>query len=602
MKIKRFFNNMKFMFKNSWMIARSMYFFIAIRMIINTVQPFVMLIIPKYIIDELSGECRTDIVVKYIILYAFALIFFNLLSLLISHYSQVDNIRLQHKISVFNLEKWLYMDYDNFENGDVRDLYETCVGNVNPCSFVEGTLLGFFTNLFQLAGYTYIIASLHPIIIFFILAIIASNSIITHKSNKLGFEYEPLMTKISRRCRYIFETMIDFDKGKEVRVNGVSEWLKQKYVQEENAQIKLSTDLQKKHSRMRILALVIDLIQTIVIYGYCSYLSIIGGVSVGSFTVFLGAVTAFSGSFTGFISRFSDMAILSDNVDKYRTFLEYTEHKGADKEVLAGENPTKGIFDIEFVGVSFKYPNTERFVLKNINMKINAGERLSLVGYNGAGKSTLIKLICRLYEPTDGKIFIGGVDISTINLADYRNLLSVVFQDYDPMRLSIKDNIVMNNEYDKKRMEIAVEQSGLTERIALLEHGTDTQLCRQFDGEGITFSGGEAQKLSCARAYYKDAPVVIFDEPTASLDAIAEARLYERFNSIVGKKTSIYISHRLASATFADTVAVLVDGEIVEQGTHKDLLRKNGVYADMFKKQAHYYVMDNEADGGEQID
>ena len=410
------------------------------------------------------------------------------------------------------------------------------------------------------------------------------------------------MTKILRRCRYIFETMIDFDKGKEVRVNGVSEWLKQKYVQEENAQIKLSTDLQKKHSRMRILALVIDLIQTIVIYGYCSYLSIIGGVSVGSFTVFLGAVTAFSGSFTGFISRFSDMAILSDNVDKYRTFLEYTEHKGADKEVLAGENPTKGIFDIEFVGVSFKYPNTERFVLKNINMKINAGERLSLVGYNGAGKSTLIKLICRLYEPTDGKIFIGGVDISTINLADYRNLLSVVFQDYDPMRLSIKDNIVMNNEYDKKRMEIAVEQSGLTERIALLEHGTDTQLCRQFDGEGITFSGGEAQKLSCARAYYKDAPVVIFDEPTASLDAIAEARLYERFNSIVGKKTSIYISHRLASATFADTVAVLVDGEIVEQGTHKDLLKKNGVYADMFKKQAHYYVMDNEADGGEQID
>ena len=349
----------------------------------------------------------------------------------------------------------------------------------------------------------------------------------------------------------------------------------------------------------QIVTMLVNFVQTVVIYGYCANLAIAGEITVGSFTVFLGAVTAFAGSFSGFIGHFPKLLILSKYVDDYKEFERFAAHAGAEREYVCGDNPTNGKFDIEFVDVSFKYPNTENFVLKHINIKIKAGERLSCVGYNGAGKSTFIKLICRLYEPTDGKILVGGIDISTIKLSDYREMLSVVFQDYSLFAMTIRDNIVLNRKPDRLRLDKALENCGLEERIALLNNGVDTQLFRPFEYDGTEFSGGEEQKLACARAYYKDAPIVILDEPTAFLDPIAETNLYERFDRIIGKKTSIYISHRLASVKFCDKIAVFADGMIVEQGTHNELMEKGGIYAEMFKKQAHYYVSDDPS--GEEV-
>ena len=273
--------------------------------------------------------------------------------------------------------------------------------------------------------------------------------------------------------------------------------------------------------------------------------------------------------------------------------MKYTVHKGAERETVSGDAPTHGKYDIEFVDVSFKYPNTDRFVLKHVNIKVKSGEKLSIVGYNGAGKSTFIKLLCRLYEPTEGKILVGGVDISTIKLQDYRELLSVVFQDYCLFFMSIRENIVLTRKYDDNALRDALEKSGLAECIAKLPNGIETDPNRAFNDDGTGLSGGEAQKLACARAYYKNAPIVILDEPTAALDPLAEVRLYERFDSIIKNKTSIYISHRLASVKFCDTIGCFADGELVEHGTHKELMQKNGVYAEMFSKQAHYYVEDD---------
>ena len=189
-----------------------------------------------------------------------------------------------------------------------------------------------------------------------------------------------------------------------------------------------------------------------------------------------------------------------------------------------------------------------------------------------------------------------GVDISTIDLADYRERIAVVFQDFQLFWLSVRDNVVMNREYDKVRARAALEESGVWEKIEGLEEGIDTEIGRVFNYDGREFSGGEGQKLACARAYYKNSPVVILDEPTASLDPVAETRLYNRFNGIIGDKTSIYISHRLASVKFCDSIAVFADGELVERGTHRELMEKGGVYADMFTKQAHYYIEDNGED------
>ena len=205
-----------------------------------------------------------------------------------------------------------------------------------------------------------------------------------------------------------------------------------------------------------------------------------------------------------------------------------------------------------------------------------------------------VKLLCRLYEPTEGCILYNGVDISVLKYDQYVSLLSVVFQDYNIYSMSVSENVCLAGNYDDEDILHALEQSGLSGKIKKLPCGLDTQVGREFDENGIEFSGGEGQKLACARAYLKNAPIVILDEPTASLDPISESQLYERFNNIICNKTAIYISHRLASAKFCDNIVVFKEGQIVESGTHSDLMAIGGVYNEMFSKQAEYYV---EADG-----
>lgn len=587
--LKKFFSNMAFMFRRTWKYAKSKYFLMILDSVKSTVQPFVLLIIPKYILDELASERRVDVTLRYIAYYAAAVVGFNLISLIISRFGSDQSMKIDHRVAMDQHTKWLHMDYDKFENGRVRDLEARSVSAAEPRNFAEDKVLGFISNLIRLGGYTYIIMSLHPIMILFILTVIAANTLIARRSAKLGYEYTTAMTRLSRRFNYIFRTMVDFKVGKDVRINGADSWLKIKYEKESEEYIRDHRAQQRKLLGINTLSDIIGLIQTVVMYGYCGYLAISGGITVGSFTVFLGALTAFTGTFNEFVKRFPALGLLSKYIDDYREFLRCAEHEGKELE-NSDISALPEHCDIEFVNVSFKYPDTDRYVLKNINIKIKAGERLSIVGYNGAGKSTFIKLLCRFYKPTEGKILLGGVDISTYPLPEYRRRLAVVFQDYQLFYMSVRYNIVLNLEEDPERVRKALAESGILEKIEGLENGIDTSYGRILYYHSRDFSGGETQKIACARAYYRDSPIVILDEPTSALDPVAETQLYGRFNEIIGDKTAVYISHRLASVKFCDSIAVFADGELVERGTHAELMEKNGIYADMFTKQAHYYV------------
>lgn len=587
--LKKFFSNMAFMFRRTWKYAKSKYFLMILDSVKSTVQPFVLLIIPKYILDELASERRVDVTLRYIAYYAAAVVGFNLISLIISRFGSDQSMKIDHRVAMDQHTKWLHMDYDKFENGRVRDLEARSVSAAEPRNFAEDKVLGFISNLIRLGGYTYIIMSLHPIMILFILTVIAANTLIARRSAKLGYEYTTAMTRLSRRFNYIFRTMVDFKVGKDVRINGADSWLKSKFEKESEEYIRDHRAQQRKLLGINTLSDIIGLIQTVVMYGYCGYLAISGGITVGSFTVFLGALTAFTGTFNEFVKRFPALGLLSKYIDDYREFLRCAEHEGKELET-SDISALPEHCDIEFVNVSFKYPDTDRYVLKNINIKIKAGERLSIVGYNGAGKSTFIKLLCRFYKPTEGKILLGGVDISTYPLPEYRRRLAVVFQDYQLFYMSVRYNIVLNLEEDPERVRKALAESGILEKIEGLENGIDTSYGRILYYHSRDFSGGETQKIACARAYYRDSPIVILDEPTSALDPVAETQLYGRFNEIIGDKTAVYISHRLASVKFCDSIAVFADGELVERGTHAELLKKNGIYADMFTKQAHYYI------------
>lgn len=248
-------------------------------------------------------------------------------------------------------------------------------------------------------------------------------------------------------------------------------------------------------------------------------------------------------------------------------------------------------YQIEFKDVSFKYPGSETYALKHINMKFEIGKRLAVVGMNGSGKSTFIKLLCRLYDPTEGEILLNGIDIRKYDYKEYMNIFSVVFQDFNLFALKLGENVAAKSDYDKKAVEEALSKAGFSERLNDLPEGVETYLYKDYNKDGVNVSGGEAQKIAIARALYKDAPFLILDEPTAALDPVAEAQIYSKLNDIVGDKTAIYISHRLSSCKFCDEILVFEGGTVIQQGTHNSLVSEiNGKYYELWHAQAQYYT------------
>jgi ABC-type multidrug transport system fused ATPase/permease subunit len=288
------------------------------------------------------------------------------------------------------------------------------------------------------------------------------------------------------------------------------------------------------------------------------------------------------------VVNFQDLSKRANYANEYVKFMDYPAaiQKG-DKHV------TPGLHTFEFRDVSFSYPGADVEVLKNINLTLTPGEHLSVVGLNGAGKTTLVKLLCRLYDPTKGAIYMDGVDIKEYDYEEYMTVFAPVFQDFKLFAFTMKENILMEKAEDETLdVSTVLERVGLKEKLSTLSKGADTVVYKHFDKDGIEPSGGEQQKLAIARALYKNAPVVILDEPTAALDPMAEYDIYRQFDTLVHEKTAIYISHRLSSCQFCDKIAVFSEKELKEYGTHAELVNKpDGVYAKMFAAQAQYYVV-----------
>lgn len=313
----------------------------------------------------------------------------------------------------------------------------------------------------------------------------------------------------------------------------------------------------------------------------------------GSFGLFnIGSLVMYCGAFMQIINGVMQIANtlgkLAEILPLAKIYFAITEHKDGREygtQELCGTE-----FEIEFKNVSFKYPGAENYALQNVNLKIKNGEHLAVVGRNGSGKTTFIKLMCRLYDVTDGEILINGVNIKDYTKDSIIKLYSVVFQDFKIFSVSLKDNICSNSDFEGDRFYTCLENADIKERTEHMPNKENTYLYKDLDENGVEISGGEAQKLALARALYKDAPIVVLDEPTAALDPIAENEIYTRFNTFVQGKTAIYISHRLSSCAFCDKIAVFNNAKLAETGTHKDLLSAGGKYAELWNAQAKYYI------------
>lgn len=314
-----------------------------------------------------------------------------------------------------------------------------------------------------------------------------------------------------------------------------------------------------------------------------------GAFGLGAVTQYVASITKVSGGVSSLIATLGDMRNNASFLSLVFEFLDIPDHMYQGS--LTVEKRRDRNYQVEFRNVSFQYPGSDNYALRNVNMKFEVGRRLAVVGMNGSGKTTFIKLLCRLYDPTEGEILLNGIDIRKYNYREYMMIFSVVFQDFKLFALKLGENVGSGAGYDSGLALDSLGKAGFAERLAELENGIDTYLYKDYDKGGVNVSGGEAQKIAIARALYKDAPFIILDEPTAALDPVAEAEIYSKFNDIAGDKTAIYISHRLSSCKFCDEIAVFHEGAVIQQGTHAELAAdESGKYYELWNAQAQYYT------------
>lgn len=337
-----------------------------------------------------------------------------------------------------------------------------------------------------------------------------------------------------------------------------------------------------------VLASVLNQAMAGVIYFFVCAKAWAGAFPIGSATQYIAAVTGIFNGINSFLTEIEQMRINSTYLEQIYKFLDIPNnmYQGS----LTTEKRSDAMYEVEFRNVSFKYPGSDDYALKNVNLKFRVGEKLAIVGMNGSGKTTFIKLLCRLYDPTEGTILLNGIDIKKYRYDEYRNIFSIVFQDFRLFAMPLGENVATTSQYDRARAKECLTMAGFGERLESMPKGLDTSIYKKLDKEGVEVSGGEEQKIALARAIYKDAPFVILDEPTAALDPVAESDIYTRFNEMVGDKTAVFISHRLSSCKFCDEIAVFHEGSVIQKGTHDELVSdESGKYYELWNAQAQYY-------------
>ncbi len=485
--------------------------------------------------------------------------------------------------------------YEKLENANRE-------AGMRPVTILNSTF-EIISTVISLVGYIVILSHALPLATLAIVVVSIPSAIINFVYRHRTFTYMRRRSVDRRQMNYYADVTVNKDLAKEVRMFGIGDELNERYhgvfrryygglkkliVQESAWQITLS-----------ILAAVVN----------CFFFALIalkvfrGEYRIGDYSLYTDALTAIAANVGTLISTSASVYEGTLFVDNLLSFFKEKPH--IVPRVETPEHPARGCaHTIELRNVSFSYPGADHAVLKNVNLLFRPGETVALVGQNGAGKTTLIKLLTRLYDPTEGEILLDGRDLRDYDVGELHALFGLIFQDFGKYAFSFADNIRIGNlgkEPTPENLHAAAKSAGADAIAARLPNGYDTQLMRYFDRNGAELSGGQWQKLSIARAFYSDADILILDEPTASLDALAEQEVFCRFDELRGDKTTIFVSHRLSSATLASKIVVLKNGEVAEEGTHRELMEKNGEYALLFRTQAERYLDTSPAAGTDQV-
>jgi len=595
------FQNSAYMIALAWKVRKSVLFLAFALMVISVSMNLINLYVTPTILGAIESGVSTGELILIILSFVGGLMLVNSLNTYLSSNTLFSRIDVRARIASKIHEKYMTMSFPLTEDQKVKDkLYQatnSVGGNSGATEAIWNSLFGFIGNIIGFIIYIILFMSVDPLMILVILVTSVIGFFVNRYIYAWGYRHMDEDAELSRKIWYINGNASNRTLAKDLRIFGMYGWLEDVYHDLKRLYLAFKLRGEKVYIWANILDLVLTFIRNGFAYFYLISMVLDNGMTAAQFLLLFSAVGGFTSWVGGILSGVTDLNMKSRDLSNMREFLEYPEiFLFEDGEALIPD--TSKPYEIELRNVSFTYPNAENKTLDNINLKIRAGEKLAVVGLNGAGKTTLVKLICGFYDPTEGEVLLNGINIKRYNRRDYYNHFSAVFQNFSLLADDVKGNIVQTHgEIDMDKIYSSIEKAGLTDKIASLPHKYETKLGKEVYEDGQDLSGGEKQRLMLARALYKDAPMIILDEPTAALDPIAESDLYNKYNDLTGGRTSVYISHRLASTRFCDRIILIDKNVIAEEGTHESLVKNGGKYAELFEIQSRYYReggLDNE--------
>ena len=582
----------------------------------KTLTPYVTIWLSAQLINELAGRREPDTLWKWAVITVLATAALNLLTAALHHWREAvhgSEWELENRMEAVKMMDMDFAATQAPETDEVMwSMHRHSMGNVYGFVKIHQWLLEFIVGgIASVAGAAALTVSLftqrvpdtsgmaavlnHPLMAVLMLVVLLAGTVLSPmleaKSSNAIAKLWPYSNKTNRAVNYYPFICCEAEYSLDVRMYNQQNVVKSAL--ERTALYRKGSPavsvMRKEYAPLSTASRVVSVLLTGVVYVFVCLKAWAGAFGVGSVTQYVGAITRLCSGLSDLLGIIGQLPFNAKYLKDIQTFLNIPN------DMYQGSLPTEKRndreYEVEFRDVSFKYPRSDVWALRHVNMKFKVGSRLAVVGMNGSGKTTFIKLLCRLYDPTEGQILLNGIDIRKYKYDDYMNVFSVVFQDFELLWLPLGENVAASTDYDRERVIDCLNKAGFGERLASMEKGLDTYLYKVIDENGVEISGGEAQKIAIARALYKDSPFIILDEPTAALDPIAEAEIYSKFNDIAGDKTAIYISHRLSSCKFCDEIAVFHEGAVIQQGSHDALVAdKDGKYYELWNAQAQYYT------------
>ena len=593
--------NSWYMVKLAWRYSKSVLAICIILAAATAGETVVQLLIAPGILQKLELRASLPQLLGAIAIFTGALILFAAAKEYFDLNKLFGRVTVRIKLIEAIAEKMAQTSYENLLDTAFLQRKErassACDDNQSPAESIWLTWTNILANLLGFAVYLALLSSLSPLLILAVIATTAAGYFVSRKVNQFGYLHREEEAAYTAEMRYVKRTVTSRAFAKDIRIFGLKPWLMEVWQKSFQLYESFLRRREKHYFLTNLADFLLSLLRNGISYAYLLHLTLTEGLSASTFLLYFTAASGFTQWITGILEQFTQLSKASLEISVVREFLEWPEGFQ-----LTGGDPipdaVNGTYELQLEHVTYRYPGAAEDTIHDLSLTLHRGEKVALVGLNGAGKTTLVKLLCGFLDPTQGTVRLNGVDIRKLNRRAYYKLFSAVFQEFSLLEATVAENVAQQVEgIDEEKVWQCLENAGLSDAVRALPQGLKTHLGRSIYDDGTELSGGQTQRLMLSRALYRDGAVLVLDEPTAALDPITESEIYLKYSEMTQGKTSLFISHRLASTRFCDRIILLENGSIAEEGSHEALLQRGGSYAKLFSVQRRYYEEGGESHG-----